>query len=193
MSDNFHRVKHVPIIAPENEWLFNLDLATEEIDLDGKKVKTGFLRPGLLFSLLAVGQTTSLLETGMMDVTDAIDPAMSLAEIAIAFNHNGKSCINYHPLQTENGMEVGAQLSASPQSNYRVIELNYAGMIKIQSKDGSVVNTIGVSGAGHCNLELGDTEIHFNVTNQEDADFTDVRVVGYKLNAQRVNYNRRAA
>ena len=193
MNDNVYRAKHVPIITPESEWLFNLDLPTEEVDLDGVKVKTGFLRPGQPFNMLALGQTKSLLETGVMDMTDAIDPNVSLSEIAIAFEHDGEPCINLHPLQSENDMEVGAQFSASPQGNYRVIELNYAGVIRIQSKDGSIINTIGVAGVGHCNLELGDVEIHFNVTSQEDPNFTDVKIVGYKLNAQRVNYNRQAA
>lgn len=191
MSDNLYRTPLVPIYSEQSQRFFNGDLPTQEVNIENWSVKTGYLKPGEALSLLGISQSKSLLDLGALDMTDAIDPAMSLSEIAIAYKHNGKNYIHYHALKTESGMEEGAQFSAPQMA--RVLELNYAGVISIQSKDGSVVNTIGVVAFGHCNLELGDAEIHFEVTSQADPDFTDVQVVGYKLNAQRVNYNRRAA
>lgn len=193
MTDNLYRVALVPVLSEQSQHFFNTDLPTEDVTIEGVTVKTGYLQPGAQLSLLGVSDSQSLLEAGATDMTDAIDPAMSLSEFAIAFKYNGVDQVYYHKTETVSGLEVAAQLSAAPHGNYRVLQLNYAGVVQVFSEDKLAMNTIGVSAVGHCNMELGDVQIHFKVTNQEDPAFTDVKVVGYKLNAQRVNYNRRAA
>lgn len=190
MSDNLYRVPLVPVLSEHSQQLFNLDLPTEDVNVDGVTVKTGFLKPDARFNLMGLSQTQSLLSTGVYDSTDSIDPAMSVAEIAFSFKHQGVDQVYIHKLQTLSGTEAGSQLNSV---NMRTLELNYAGVVPIFSQDTLVVNTVGVNGYGHVGLEIGDACIGFKVTNQEDPDFTDVKVIGYKLSANRVNYNRRAA
>ena len=189
---NVDEMKFIPVYTQESAHYFNTDLPIEKVVQGSVPLETGYLKPGMLFSMLGIGQTKSLLECGIQDVTDGIDPDMSLAEIAIAFKHNGEDHVWYHKLEMPEGVDPLGAFTSSPQGNYRTIQLNYAGVITMTSK-ANVTNTVGVSGFGTCNLELGNTEVDFKLTVQEDADFTDVRVVGYKLNAKRVNYNRQPA
>lgn len=181
-----------PIYQPESKQYFCEFTQPTKIEVDGAAFETNYLKPDVQFSLLGLSQSISLLESGLLDVTDAIDPDMSLAEIAITFKHNGEDHVWYHKLETPESADPLGAFTYSPQGGYHVLQLNYAGVIVMTSK-ANVTNSIGVNGFGTCNLELGNTKLNFKITNREDADFTDVRVVGYKLKAKRVNYNRRPA
>lgn len=155
------------------------------VDLDGEVFQSNYLKPGIPISLLGISQTQKLIETGILDSTDSVDPAIWLEEIVLHIPIGGQSnLIHVHKFVTENGPTPLTAFNYHPMGNYRVVEVNFIGQIALPT--GEVVR---VDGHGSVNLELSDTEVMFRVESQSG----DIEVVGYKLNAKRVNYNRHPA
>jgi hypothetical protein len=176
----------------QTEWLFNTDLDAFEQEVEGVGVKSGYLKPGETFSLLAIGQTEPLLETGIMDVTDAIDPAISLGKIVIQYTFEGKRETLYLEVGGEQKLPL-TDFVYRPEGNYRELSLNFSTMMNLPGLPGAPVMEFHAIGA--VNLELGNTYVSGSVKIAEEAQerISDAKFVGYTLNANRVNHNRRVA
>lgn len=212
----------IPVYRPESAEYF-VDAATmapEVYDLEGESIPTSPLQFGKQFSLLGISQTDALLETGILDSTDSIDPAVDLEAVYLK---KGTEVIKITTL----GLP-GANFVYAPQGNYRLmrlafdsVELGLKGELK--TVDG-VVSTefaqiaalevavqIAVDITGKCNLEIGTTNVNsseLTVAAVWDKDhkklaldagngkliadlFADAELIGYTLKAFRSNMNRR--
>lgn len=139
--------------------------------LDDEPIATGPLLPGKKFSLLAIGQTDTLLANGLMGPTDSIDSAISLKNIYIKV---GADVIPFPVLNTPT-----ANFVAAPQGNYRLQNLAYTNdslLVNASTKriDGSALTELNgvitndlivrlsVHASGSVNQETGDTIVYGN-------------------------------
>ena len=181
----------IPVYREEAKQYFCEYTNPSRVSVDGHEIVTNYLKPGLVFSLLAIGQTKPLLECGICDVTDSIDPVISLEEIVFRFTRSGKRHTWIHKLANEKGeINPTAQYHYAPLDNYREMSLNYTASVQLYTEDLHEVDTVKVLAVGTVNMELGDTCVFFKVELENNV-FENVEVVGYKLNARRVNHNRR--
>lgn len=141
--------------------------------LEGESIPSApLLMGGRPFSLLAISQTQALLDNGVMDSTDAIDPAVTLQNLYIKVGADTlKFNVENLPL---------AVFAAATQGNARQMNLNfkttslminnatkrYDGVTMTGALLGAVTSNLivrlAVTVNGSVNLELGDTEIYAN-------------------------------
>lgn len=151
----------------------------------GDPIATSAFIPGETFSLLGISQTQSLLEAGLLDVTDSIDPAISLKALHI---------------KTPDGEVVRIDVSQAPTSaftygvvnNYREVTLD-AKFDKLRLTNAAGETTaLSLMMVGRVNLELADTVVHAGpILADVDGFETGYALVGYELSAKRINHNRR--
>jgi hypothetical protein len=169
-------------------------------ELDGVQFLTAPLAIGERFSLLGIGQTQSLLETGILDMTDAIDPDIALDRVYLHLETLGKAdeVVGVTVLQMPT-----SQAHFAAKGSYRQLDLNFYGSVALLAGAGTVqgeaskiltngwVPTIGVFGS--VNLETGETYIDAKRTDSfmQGDQLVRIKVIGYKLKAKRVNHNRR--
>jgi hypothetical protein len=177
--------KIIPVLRDESKHYFSEHGFPTLVRAGFTSFNTTQLRPGKRFSLLGISQTEALLETGLLDCTDAIDPNVSLAGMLLRFSKEGETGLLYYHDTEATPL---ANFVAKPEGNYRVIQLNYRTQLDLSL--GGKALSIGIQAGGSVNLELGDTEAYFTVIADGDTDY-EIKVVGYDLNAYRVNYNRR--
>lgn len=139
---------------------------------DTAEITTAPLRIGATFSLLGISQTEALLETGLLDSTDAIDAAVALENLYVKLGDGANAeAIKFPALRLPL-----SQFTYSVQNNYRVMTLNFETkslMIGKNTKqvDGSasaildpVVQgeysvRLGVKVSGSVNLETSETSL----------------------------------
>jgi hypothetical protein len=188
---------------------------------EGESIDTSPLLPGKKFSLLGLSQTDTLLASGVMDMTDSIDPAVVLSAVYVKV---GADIIKFNtenlPLST---------FAPAAQGLHRLMNLNFASSSLMINKDTKLVDgaalgalaaiadddlivRVEVNATGSVNVELGDTQVFGNsvsvaqVQNAVDEEildltagagkaiadlFIDAKIVGYDLRAYRTNLNRR--
>lgn len=164
-----------PVVRPESEAVFVDEalVAPRNITLDdGQVITTAPLKMQTELSLLAVSQTDALLQTGIMDSTDAIDTALGLDALYLQLGSGGSAeVVKFNtrrlPLATFN---------YAPQGNYRTMLLNFSTTsLLVQGTttkvDGSastllaplatnnVQVRLGTYVSGQVNCELGDTSL----------------------------------
>jgi hypothetical protein len=177
-------MKLLPIYRKESKQFFS-DFGNTTIVRRGYcTFHTHHYKPGARFSILGISQIEGLLEQGLVDVTDSIDPNIQLAGFLLRITkESGLNHFYYH------------EVDALPLTNFVAVANNYRTMA-LQFKTGlklvidGVPLEFGIDAFGSVNLELGDTEVHFQVKPGSDSE-NKVEVVGYDLHALRVNYNRR--
>lgn len=197
-----------------------LVIAPRTIIHEGESIDTSVLAVGKKFSLLAISQTDTLLASGVMDVSDSIDPAVTLSAIYVKV---GTDILKF---ATEN-LPLSA-FSPAPQGLHRLMNLNFATTSLLINKDtknadgsalaalADVVNDdlivrLEANVTGSVNVELGDTSVYgnnvglFQIQNQlgDTLDPTvapalavatalaGATIIGYDLRAYRTNLNRR--
>lgn len=145
---------------------------------DGESVTTSALAIGKQFSLLGISQTDALLETGLLDNTDSIDPAIRLAAIYMSVTVGATTQL----IRFNTKDLPGATFNQAPQGNYRLMSLNFTTeslQISANTKTASggaatVLNAIigggmsvrlGVSIFGTVNTELSTTVLNTSGVN----------------------------
>lgn len=89
--------------------------------VEGESIATAPLRAGAKLDLLGISQTQELLAKGVMDNTDALDPAISLQNIYVTFtNGTDTDVIRFNTIN----LPLSA-MNYNPQSNYREMVLNF--------------------------------------------------------------------
>lgn len=161
--------KIVPVHSVDSASNFVTGLAPVGIDLDGESINTSALAFGKRFSLLGISQTAKLLQTGVLDVTDAIDPSIKLESIVISLD-NGTEFIKLRtsaiPL---------AEFHSAQQGHYRTMRLAFdpqqvilTGDVRLADGTGNstilaplaannLVVHLGLSVNGSVNLETAET------------------------------------
>lgn len=180
--------KITPIHRKESAHLFCEDTSTWAVQRGYDRLITNYLKTGVEINLLGIGETQSLLDTGLMDTTDSIYPQISLDAIVLRITKGDAVNIYVH----ESTPDPTALLSADKDGSYRRLKLDYSTSIKFYSDDYKSVDTVVLHATGEVNIELGDT-IVMGVA-QVDERFADkIEVIGYSLLAYRYNANRVAA
>lgn len=164
-----------PVVRPESQSNFvpAALVAPRNITLDdGQVVTTAPLAMQAELSLLGISQTDALLQTGILDSTDAIDTAIGLDNLYLQVGTGSsaevfKFATRRLPLATFN---------YAPQGNYRTMLLNFSTQsLKLDGnstkvdgststelallKTGNYTVRLGVYVSGQVNCELGDTSL----------------------------------
>lgn len=181
-------MKIVPVCRADSIQYFCRDTDPWEIQNGYDKIWTNHLRIGHPVSLLAIGQTQKLLDTGMMGTTDAIDPAIALSAVVLKITKDGE-------VKTYVQDCTAAPLTHftwRTPDQYRRVEVDYSTKIAFPGRDSFSPVTAQFRIFGAVNLELGDIGVHASDVDSGDYDGR-VEVVGYSVNAFRVNHNRKQA
>jgi len=150
-------------------------VAPRTISLEGEDIVTAPLAVGKKLSLLGISQTDALLQSGVMDVTDSIEPSIQLQYVYVQVGTDVLKfdCSNL-PL---------SEFVAATQNNYRVMQLNFETSSVLLNKDtinadGSALDAAGplaslaandlivrlsLNLSGSVNIELGDTQVFGNM------------------------------
>lgn len=188
---NMHLVPIIPVYRAESaEYFVEPALLTPWfVEVEGQQpFLTSAYKIDAHFSLLGISQTDDMIATGLLDVTDHIDPNISVKAIYIKAP-NG-DLFRYAP-----GNDM---LVRSMQLSERTVELNTT-FTKVVYND----RATGVRGfldfklLGTVNLELADTRVFASpVTvrweNDAEPHPKPFEVVGYELDAKRANMRREA-
>lgn len=170
----------VPIVRPEsvdkfvNPYIF----PPTSVEMpNGEYVMTSPLKFGVRMDIMGLSQTKSLLDTGIFDTTDCLDPVISLKEIAWELNGRGMTSL------VEN--IATAPFVAAPSGNYKDVVLNFVSYLPFEGD-----NQVKVSVTGTLNLEMGTLLLNAAVLESSLPPELIPQPVGFTLNANRVNYNR---
>lgn len=215
--------KIIPVVRPESEANF-VDPALippTDVTYEGETVSTAPLAFGKQFSLIGLSQTDALLETGILDSTDAIDPAIRLGAVYL---EAGSDVVKFGNLQAV----PEATFVHAQQGNYRkmVLQFDSTGLTVNQNTKtvaggalvtlapivtGNLSVKLAVSIFGSVQTELGDTVLNtgnvsvYSITDEDGDDialdgtqgaqivalFASAKFVGYDLDSRRTNTNRR--
>lgn len=194
-------VKIVPIVREESKHCF-CEHTEEQLVRIGNEhtseiVKTNYLKPGR-YDILGLGITKPLLESGLLGMTDGIDPNISLDTVVITYLYNGVEVPIVHQLrrlneQNETELAALATFNSSPQGNYREVKIDSYFTIPFVFNDKEV--SVDLHVIGDVNLELGYATVVGRISQTEKTpdELRDFEFVGFSLDAKRVNYNRQPA
>ena len=171
------QTKIVPVYRDESKDRFvPSSLVTPyDVDLDGQPVTTAPLAMGKSLSLLGISQTDALLETGILDSTDAIDSSVVLN--AMYLRVPGATPDDDEVFKFGVSRLPYSVFNYAPQGNYRAMQLNFDSkmllidkatptvdgsasvLLKTAISDKKLAVRLGVKVSGSVNLELGDTNL----------------------------------
>ncbi|WP_144106758.1 hypothetical protein [Paraburkholderia sp. BCC1886] len=174
------QTKIIPVVRDESAKYFVSSSAVEpyaELLSDDTSVTTAPLKVGAKFSLLAISQTEALLETGLLDITDAIDTQLALAAVYVQFTQTVNDVTTTEVVKFNTKNLPLATFNYAVQDVYRQMNLQYktdtllvgpntlqadgaASAILAPIVTGGYEARIGLSMFGSVNLELGNTEIN---------------------------------
>jgi hypothetical protein len=119
------QTKIVPVYRAEAaaHFVANSLVAPYNVKVDTETVSTAPLKIGAKFSLLAVSQTEALLETGLLDLTDAVDTAVNLSSVYMSVTDADDNPIEVFKFNT--GRLPTANFTYAVQGNYRLMNLNF--------------------------------------------------------------------
>jgi hypothetical protein len=195
-------------------------IAPRDVDVYGETVTTSALAMGKKFSLLGISQTEALLKTGLQDTSDSIDTAIVLSGLylqlgtkAIKFNtaRLPLSTFTYAVQGNYRQMNLNFQ-NDSLKVDKTVKAVDGSTVTELDDLvTGDYTVRLSVQVSGSVNLELADTNVYageVTVARVSAADgtvlslesgegaaiaalFAGAKLVGYDLEAQRTNLNRR--
>lgn len=180
----------IPVVRTESEQYFvDPALVTPAaVVYEGQSVMTAPLAVGKKFSLLGISQTEALLETGILDGSDALDPAIQLSALYLAVTNGTDTEVikfgNVGQISTSNFV-------VAQQGNYRQMNLHFDSNAMLVSKNvkqhdgaasallaplvaGEYNVRLSMSAFGSVNLELADTTVQagdvqvYSVSNAND-------------------------
>lgn len=195
-------------------------VAPHAISLEGESITTAPIAVGVKVDLLGLSQTDTLVAAGLMDMTDTIDPAVSLTNVY--------AVIGVDVLKFTVANLPMSNFTYSTQNNYRVMQLNFGTTSVLVNKntkqaDGSalvelasvvtndLIVRLELALTGSVNIETGECSVFGNVVavhSVQDntgtlldlaaapsaaivADVAAGHIAGYDLLAFRTNMNRR--
>jgi hypothetical protein len=169
----------IPAVRPQNlaHFVSPTIVAPATIVVEGQSIITAPLVIGKEMNLIALGQTDSLLATGVMNSTDTLDTAISLKNVYVKFGNDIlRFDISNLPL---------SNFTYTPQSNYRNMMVNFETTSvlinnKTKQADGSAlvdlapivvgnnVVRLNMKLSGSVNIETGKLSVYGNAvsTNQ---------------------------
>jgi hypothetical protein len=133
--------KVVPVVraGAESHFTGTGVVAPRNVYLDGESITTAPLKPGVSTSLIGISQTDALLETGMMDSTDALDSAVALEALYIQIQHATPASVKTVKVNTLR--LPTAVFTNTAQGNYRAMSLMFnTESIKLDAATRSVDN-----------------------------------------------------
>jgi hypothetical protein len=174
------QTKIVPVYRTESEGYFvtNAQVAPYAVQLtDNTQITTAPLAVGQKFSLLGLSQTEALLETGILDITDAIDTQLALDAVYVQFTGTVGGTPTTEVVKFNTRQLPLAVFNYAPQNVYRQMNLQFktetllinanttladggASQLLAPLVSGNYEARFGFSMFGSVNLELGDTEIN---------------------------------
>lgn len=113
--------KIVPVYSADSQANFVAGLAPVAVEVAGETVQTSALAFGKRFSLLGISQTARLLDTGILDVTDAIDSAIKLDAIVIAVTDGN----DVEHIKIRTSAIPLSEFHAATQGHYRTMRLAF--------------------------------------------------------------------
>jgi len=118
----------------EDYFVPSTDMAPVNITMDnGESIQTSALAMGTEFDLLGLSQTDALLQAGVMDVTDSVDPGVTLKELFLQLtNADGstKEVVRF------NTMDLPlSNFNYAVQGNYKDMVLNFDTNVLTVNKD----------------------------------------------------------
>jgi len=167
----------IPVYRPESadKFVDSALIPSYNLNLEGEVIPTAPLAVGKSLSLLGISQTDTLLASGLMDITDSIDPAIRLAAVYVGVESGGNTDIlKFNTLELPLATFAYAQ-----QNNYRVMYLNFSTSSVLVNKDtrnldgsdfavlngiksGDLMVRLKLDLSGQLNIELGDTVVYGN-------------------------------
>lgn len=220
-------LKVVPVFRNESKDHFVDEtlLPTKNITFEGEEVTTSALKFDNKFSLLGISQTQALLDTGILDSTDALDAAITLKNLYVKVtNGTTDEVIKFNTTNLPLSNFIGMQ-----QDDYRMMQLTFLteGLLvngntkTVAGTDSTVLAAVktnnvsvrlAITVSGTVNVETGTTQLiasKIDVKSVTDEDgmllstttagigktvadlFKTAEPLGYDLDAQRTNSNRR--
>jgi len=171
----------IPVVRPQSVANFSdpVLIVPFNIDLEGTLIQTAPLLPGVKVDLLGISQTTELLNSGVMDQTDSIDPYISLQNLYLSVTDASGATPVTDVLKINTSNLPLANFTHGVQNNYRVMTLNFQTtsiLINLNTlqADGTplvalapIVTTnlivrLEVNITGSVNIETGETNVFAN-------------------------------
>jgi hypothetical protein len=163
----------IPAVRPQNvaQFVDATVVAPAAVIVEGQSITTAPLKIGKELNLIAVGQTDTLLSTGVMDNTDTLDTFLNLKNVYVKF---GADVLRFNvsnlPL---------ANFTYATQNNYRVMQLNFettSVLINNTTKQadgsplvdlaaivtGNMIARVELKLTGSVNIETGKTSVYGN-------------------------------
>lgn len=210
----------IPVYRPQSADKFVADIPAYNMLLEGESIPTAPLAFSKKVDLLGLSVTDALLTTGVMDMTDSLDPSINLLNIYAKVGRDILK-IPVNNLPTSNFV-------FSAQGNYRLGVMNFSTQSVLvnqltKNADGSDLITLAPVAAGNLavrlelrangdvNIQTGELNVFGNyltvhsVTDSNGnlldltstpaaelvAAFGDAKLLGYDIYALRTNMNRR--
>lgn len=144
--------------------------------LEGESINTAPLLIGKKLDLLGLSQTDALLASGIMDMTDSLDPAITLQHVYVSFLNGADTDV----LKFNTANLPLSNFAYSVQNNYRVMTLNFASTSILVNKDtkqadgsalvalagvvtSDVIVRLELQLSGQVNIETGETVVFGNI------------------------------
>ena len=181
LRNELTRIYPVYTSASSPMFVSSNQVAPYNVEVENVSITTAPLAVGQKFSLLGISQTEQLLQAGMMDVTDSIEPAINLDRIYVQFQStvNGTTYTDVIAFSTK---ELPySNFIYNPQQNYRIMVLNFRTSsllmnANVTTVDGSAPTNpflqqliagnyalrMDVEMNGNVNIEIGDTVVYGN-------------------------------
>lgn len=166
----------IPVYRDESKKHFvdSALLAPVDTLLGEEKITTSALKIGETFSLLGVSQTEALLETGLLDASDSIDPAISLKNVYLRLK--GATPADDEVVKFSVDRLPYSNFTYAVQGHYRLANLSFtteslkvdkttkqvdgtASALLADVAAGEYVVRLGVSVSGNVNLDLATTNV----------------------------------
>ncbi len=172
-----------PVYTSASSGLFvdSQTIAPTTVEVENVSIQTAPMAVGKKYSLLGISQTEQLLQAGMMDVTDSIEPAMDLENIYVTFTSTVNGTAYTDTLKFSTKELPYSNFIYNPQQNYRIMQLNFRTSSLLMNQNITTVDGTAptnpflqalVSGNyalrmdcevnGNCNIEIGDTVVYGN-------------------------------
>lgn len=171
----------IPVYRDESKHHFvdSALIAPTQVLLDDEPIMTAPIAMGAKFSLLAISQTEALLETGLLDNSDSIDPSIQLSKVYLRVKGAAADGSDDEAFAFNVSLLPYANFVYSVQGNYRLNTLNFTTQALKINKDtkqvdgsasallnaisvGEYTVRLGTSVSGSVNLELADTNLFSN-------------------------------